>query len=180
MSRPSETGPLQQGSAGVSATATEAVWHTSCEGLMLVCGLSITRLPGNRRYAALKPLIPYCKLSFCDIFYFMWLNFLSQKHAEDWVVNLQCADDTIIALIFLSLMKSAPPRTDGTLLTLISQLSLHEQLIKHNLLCIWLVWARSTESLLAYLRRAFWLTFCCSGLKTVTYFYHAADNTIKY
>lgn len=52
------------------------------------------------------------------------------------VLNLLRADDTIIALIFLSLMKSALPRTDGTLLTLISQLSLHEQLIKHNLLCI--------------------------------------------
>lgn len=64
------------------------------------------------------------------------------------------ADDTIIALIFLSLMKSALPRTDGTLLlTLISQLSLHEQLIKHNLLCICSSAPRSSESLLACRRR---------------------------
>lgn len=71
---------------------------------------------------------------------FTWLNFLFQLLQKlllrHWVQNLLCADDTIIALIFLSLMKSALPRTDGTLLTLISQLSLHEQLIKHNLLCI--------------------------------------------
>lgn len=51
-------------------------------------------------------------------------------------------------------MKSALPRTDGTLLlTLISQLSLHEQLIKHNLLCICSSAPRSSESLLACRRR---------------------------
>lgn len=97
---------------------------------------------------------------FCDFVILCWnpeqtdpplLSPNMRAHSPPSQPTLLCRNDTIIALIFLNIIKSVPSCANWTLLTFISQWSLHEQLIKHNLLCISQSTRDAQKNLLAYL-----------------------------